>query len=75
MLYQTFFCHTIFSFFFSSQLRIAPNPRNLVFDISSFLDERKNKKGQKEILVRYLGYPDPKFDEWVLEKDIIENEG
>jgi hypothetical protein len=39
-----------------------------VFNIEKILKKRRNSRGEKEILVRWQGYP-PKFDSWILESN------
>ena len=44
--------------FYAEQLRLAPNPENLAFEIEEVLDEKISKEdGKSRILVKYLFYP------------------
>ena len=41
--------------YYIKQLRKAPDPTNMKFASSGILDHKVNSKGQKEVLVEYLG--------------------
>lgn len=50
----------------------APDPLTITYPIEKFVSERKTRRG-KEVLVKWLHYP-PKFNQWMLKKDVISNE-
>ena len=44
--------------YYAEQLRLAPDPENLIFEIEEILDEKISKEdGTPQILVKYLFYP------------------
>jgi len=44
--------------YYAEQLRLAPDPEKIIFEIEEVLDERISKEdGKPQILVKYLYYP------------------
>ena len=54
--------------FLPNELQKVEVDKDTTYDIEKILKERK-RKGKKEVLVRWKGWP-PKFDTWILAKDI-----
>lgn len=54
--------------FYQQQLRLAQDPKTILFEIEDVLKTR-TRKGKKESLVKYMFYPE-KFSEWKTKKDI-----
>jgi hypothetical protein len=42
-----------------------------VYLIENIIKTRRNKMGKKEMLVKWLGYDDPKFNEWIDESQMV----
>lgn len=55
--------------FYKQQLRLAPDPKTIMYEIEKTLKTR-TVKGKKQKLVKWLMYPN-KFNTWEDEKNII----
>lgn len=56
--------------FYREQLRVAPDPEKILYEIEDELKHR-TRKGQKETLVKYLFYPQ-KFNEWTSNENFVQ---
>ena len=50
--------------FYAHQLKLAPDPLKVGFEVERIVGHRTTKDNVKEVKVRYLFYG-PKFDRWV----------
>lgn len=55
--------------FYRQQLRLAPDPKEVLYEIEKTLKKR-TRGGKKEEFVKWLFYPD-KFNEWTDQKNIV----
>ena len=56
--------------YYAAQLKKVTLKKGATFKVERILGERTTPKGEKEYLVRYLGY-DSRFDQWLPEKNFV----
>ena len=54
--------------FYAEELQKVPARKDRVYRVESVL-RRRTRRGRKELLVKWMGYPD-KFNSWIAEKDL-----
>lgn len=62
--------HKVDGLYYQPQLKLAPNPEKAGFFEVSKIESRKTIGDKKYVLVSYKNYPS-KFNQWVLEENIV----